>query len=453
MATNSKLALSVYVFLLCLLLRSSLSGSFTSEDVLVKDNLFTTSEIWNMKSLLSEEETLWSFQPNEPNNISPDSQTGASSAKSCYCWSANLISPTFTRSSAWRKVSDTLSSHFRTKGDWRILAMEGEINIRASHTCSKREFNGNEVNSYIAVIFLVQNWRRNGYGELVVYEDGEILKAVYPKRGRLVILPASLEHVIKPPAIDMAERLYLIKIHILQSNERQQSEIDEQSADAATSMTGTYSFEHYPSFKLLSKPGATPSEKLDIKQFITRNFTTSDGRCVIVLDNILPARELDALRQTVVSSGYNDNAAGMDSTDSVQWIMAFEVDDFVQTSLWQLISQIVTAVSGKEGYYPYDIGCNNIQRVDTTTIHKDCADYENEFTLLIYLNQNWTENHHGETVFFSDMEGNEVIFAVRPKYGRVSIFHGTIPHSARPPPLTYEGTQLILSTYLAPRPL
>ncbi|XP_078342425.1 uncharacterized protein LOC144628228 [Oculina patagonica] len=247
----------------------------------------------------------------------------------------------------------------------------------------------------------------------------------------------------------MTERLYLIKIHLSQSDEKGQSEIEELSADAA-STRGTYSFEHYPSFKLLTKTDTTPSEKLAIKQFITRNFTTSDGRCVIVLDNILPARELDALRQTVVRSGYNDNAPGMDSTDNVQWIMAFEVDDFVQTSLWQLISQIVTAVSGREGYYPYDIGCNNIQSVDTTTIHTDCADYENEFTLLIYLNQNWTENHHGETVFFSDMEGNEVIFAVRPKYGRVAIFHGTIPHSARPPPLTYEGARFSFAVKMSP---
>ena len=129
----------------------------------------------------------------------------------------------------------------------------------------------------------------------------------------------------------------------------------------------------------------------------------------------------------------------MDSTDQVQWIMAFEIDDFVQTSLWNVVSQIVTFVSGKEGYFPYDIGCNNIQATDTTTIHIDSEFNESEFTLLIYLNEDWTANHHGETVFFDDMEGNEVIFAVRPRYGRVAIFHGSIPHSARPPPLLMEG--------------
>ena len=449
MATKSKMTLLVYLFLLCHLFRSSLSGSPVSEDVLVRDNIFSTNEIWDMKSLLSQEQTVWTFKSNEKTDMDPDSLAEILPAKSCYCWSAILISHTFLRLSAWKKLSQALSSHFRTQGtgDWKVLEIEGQINIKAKHSCTRRL--SSNVSSYVAVIFLVENWRKNAYGELVVYKEGEIVKAVYPKRGRAVIFPASLEHVLKPPAIDLSERLYLMKIHLLLSDQRRQShtESSEQSAHSS-SMTNSYPFEHFPSFKLLHKTDTTPSETLDIKKFITRNFTTSDGRSVIVLDNILPSKELDALTYTVVNSGYNDNAADANSADSVQWIMAFEVEDFVQTSLWQLVSQIVTTVSGKEGYYPYDIGCNNIQNIDTTTIHMDCAHYEDEYTLLIYLNQNWTENHHGETVFLSDMDGNEVIFAVRPRYGRIAIFHGAIPHSARPPPLTYGGMEHFLCTFI-----
>ena len=435
MATNSKMALLVYFFLLCHLFRNSLLGA--SNDVLVKDNIFTTNEISGMKSLLSQGETVWTFKSNEQSNMDPDSRAEILPAKSCYCWSANLTSHTFSRSLPWKKLSHEFSSHFRTQGDWKILEIEGQINIKAKYSCTKL-FSSN-VSSYIAVIFLVESWRRNGYGELVVYKGGEILKAVYPKKGRVVIFPASLEHVLKPPAIDLSERLYLMKIHLSLFDQKRQSDT-ESSEQSADSSSVSYPFEHFAdSFKLLHKADTASGEKLDIKKFITRNFTTSGGRSVIVLDNILPTRELDALTYTVLNSGYNDNPADENSGDFVQWIMAFEVEDFVQTSLWQLVSQIVTTVSGKEGYYPYDIGCNNIQSIDTTIIHTDCAHYEDEYTLLIYLNQNWTENHHGETVFMSDMDGNEVIFAVRPRYGRIAIFHGTIPHSARPPPLTYEG--------------
>lgn len=447
MATNSKITLFVYFCLLCHLFTNSLSGSPASEDVLVKDNIFTTNEIWEMKSLLSQDEIVWTFKSNEQNYMDPDSRAEILPARSCYCWSAKLTSHTFSRSSAWKKLSHELSSDFRTQGEWRILEIEGQINIKAKHSCTK--LSSSNVNSYIAVVFLVESWRRNGYGELVVYKGGEILKAVYPKKGRVVIFPASLEHVLKPPAIDLSERLYLMKIQLLLSDQKRQSDT-ESSEQSADSSSVPYPFEHFPDFKLLHKTDTASAEKLDIKKFITRNFTTSDGRSVIVLDNILPTRELDALAFTVVNSGYNDNAADKNSGDYVQWIMAFEVEDFVQTSLWQLVSQIVTTVSGKEGYYPYDIGCNNIQGIDNTIIHTDCAHYEDEYTLLIYLNQNWTENHHGETVFMSDTEGSEVIFAVRPRYGRIAIFHGTIPHSARPPPLTYEGARLSFAIKMSP---
>ena len=407
---------------------------------MVKDSLFTADEIQGMKSLISHEEAIWRFQQRKESNIDladTDTRSETSPANSCYLWSTNPTSASFMGSSAWRKLTETLqSSNLNAQGDCSILAIEGQINIKASHMCSRRpSVNNSDINSFIAVIFLVENWKRNSYGELVVYDKGEILKAVHPKPGRLVIFPAVQEHVIKPPAIDMSGRLYVIKLHISTSGEN--------GPISTVPKKQIYPFEQQPSFKLLSKADAnTPREKVDIKQFITRNFTTTDGRRIVVLDDILPAKEVDALMHTVMSSGYSDNAAGVDSTDNVQWIMAFEVDEFVRTSMWQLVSQIVTTVSGKEGYYPYDIGCNNIQRADSTTIHRDCNLDENEFTLLIYLNKNWTENLHGETVFFSDMEGSEVIFAVRPKYGRVSIFHGTIPHSARPPPLTFAGRAL-----------
>lgn len=417
------------------------SNSLNFKDVWIKDDLFTESEIWEMKSLLGQDETMWKFQPSE-DNLASAGRKKHLSTKACYSWSANLTSHNFKSFSTWRKVVDTLSSHFGIKGESRILSLEGKINIRAGHTCSEKVTeNDNNVNTtYIAIIFLVQNWRRNAYGELIVYNGDEIMKAIYPKRGRLVILHASLEHVIKPPAIDLSERLYFIKIHFSISDDFRHSQIKEKLPDN-TSRRDFNPLEVFPSFKLLTKTDTTTDRPLDIQDFVTKNFTSSNGLSIVVLDGILPPKELDALRQTVENNGYSDNAAGLDSTDQVQWIMAFEIDDFVQTSLWNVVSQIVTFVSGKDGYFPYDIGCNNIQATDTTTIHIDSEFNENEFTLLIYLNQDWTANHHGETVFFDDEEGNEVIFAVRPRYGRVAIFHGSIPHSARPPPLLIEGME------------
>lgn len=421
---------------------------FLPRDVIVRDNVFTTDEILEMKKLLSSEKTIWNFA---------GSKTGdGTSANSCYSWSSQPTPEGFVRSQAWGKLAATcveVSGRKRTSGnDCSILAMEGEVNMKASHICGKQFIYSctptNSDDCVVAVIFLIEDWHRNSYGELVVYDNEEILKAVYPKPGRIVIFPASLEHVIKPPAIDLSRRLYALKVNLLVSDEKRQNQPSLQGDNRV------FQQDLLPSCKLLSKANSTSNgnevESIDLKKFLTRNFTTADGYSIVVFDDLLPARDLDALMRTVQSGGYNDMEADLNGADNVQWILGFEVEEFVQTSMWQLFSRIVTTVSGKEGYYPYDIGCNNIQKSDTTTIHRDCELHENEFTLLVYLNQNWTENQHGETVFFADMEGSEVIFALRPKYGRIAIFHGLIPHSARPPPFTFAGARFTFAVKMAP---
>lgn len=425
-------------FFFLLLFQVPFTGSVNSLGLILEDRLFTMDEIGEMKRLLSSEETIWNFRQRRENNIDisgTESREQTSQTASCYSWFTKITPENFMDLSAWRKLAKMVSSDCGVKSscEAKVITVEGQINIKASHRCIRSfTLNDNDMSSFVGVIFLMEDWKRNSYGELVVYDKGEVLRAVHPKPGRCVIFPANLEHVIKPPAIDFPGRLYAMNVYITVSDETKQV--------VPLSWKEGNAFQQEPSFKLLKKAElATPMQIEDVKQFMTRNFTTVDDRSIVVLDEIIPANDLDALMYTVSNSGYNDNAAGIDSTDNVQWIMAFEVEEFVQTSMWQLFSHIVTTVSGKEGYYPYDIGCNNIQSVDTTTIHTDCEPDENEFTLLVYLNQNWTENHHGETVFFSDMDGSEVIFAVRPKYGRIAIFHGSIPHSARPPSLTFPG--------------
>lgn len=83
-------------------------------------------------------------------------------------------------------------------------------------------------------------------------------------------------------------------------------------------------------------------------------------------------------------------------------------------------------------------------------------------TLLIYLNPDYGVNDHGETAFFNEVEsdvpvkpGNEeyeLFAAVKPVYGRVCIFHGTIPHSARPPSVTFLGGRYTFAVKLSVTP-
>jgi hypothetical protein len=108
------------------------------------------------------------------------------------------------------------------------------------------------------------------------------------------------------------------------------------------------------------------------------------------------------------------------------------------------------------------VALNIIRGADYTRIHKDCDDYEDEMTLLIYLNPEYDVNYHGETAFFNEIEsdmpvkpGNEEyeLFAVvKPVYGRLCLFHGTIPHSARPPSTSFLGGRYTFAVKLSATP-
>ena len=77
---------------------------------------------------------------------------------------------------------------------------------------------------------------------------------------------------------------------------------------------------------------------------------------------------------------------------------------------------------------------NSFQYGDTPYIHKDAnhknySDKNLTVTSILYLNKEWNENWQGETMFYD----NDIAYAVLPKFGRLVVFDGDIPHAARSP--------------------
>lgn len=62
-------------------------------------------------------------------------------------------------------------------------------------------------------------------------------------------------------------------------------------------------------------------------------------------------------------------------------------------------------------------------------IHTD-TDREGDYTCVVYMNEQWDADWGGETTFYTN-DKSTIINAVIPKYGRVAVFPGTIPHCAR----------------------
>jgi SM-20-related protein len=63
-------------------------------------------------------------------------------------------------------------------------------------------------------------------------------------------------------------------------------------------------------------------------------------------------------------------------------------------------------------------------------IHTDTT-REQDHTVVIYLNEDWHANWGGETTFYNQ-DSTEIIDSILPRYGRITIFPGTINHCVRP---------------------
>ena len=145
-----------------------------------------------------------------------------------------------------------------------------------------------------------------------------------------------------------------------------------------------------------------------------------------------------------------------EGNDNVQWIVSMERPlNFVKTPLWPVFKSVASDISnGKEGWFPYDVALNVIRSADCSRIHGDVANnQDSEWTMLVYLNPEWREDSYGETTWFTknaefDNEIN-IEAEIQPLYGRVVIFDGLIPHSARPPAIDYRGARYSLAVKMA----
>ena len=70
-------------------------------------------------------------------------------------------------------------------------------------------------------ISLNKDFKKNDYGEAIFYKDnGEILAAVYPKMGRMVVWNASVPFTFKPPAMSYVQAQFDILVRITTSKDR-----------------------------------------------------------------------------------------------------------------------------------------------------------------------------------------------------------------------------------------
>ena len=332
----------------------------------------------------------------------------------------------FSKTNSWKSIqelvmSDRLDYDGRAHGDelWPVN-VEGRVLLRGDPPRVEKTNNSTTLTLFV---FICEKWEKNFYGEMLVFSNnGDYLKSVHVRSGRVVLVPGSVGYVVKPPSMNTEQGLLVISLGVI--------------SNVATVLVSSLP----PEYNDITFTLSPRENSWKIAKHISKEYQTADKKKIVVFDNVFTQDELNRFLEKIENGFYHYNPPNYDSDDNVMWILGLDVSNLLQSDLWKLFKKTLTATTGSETYYPYDVSCNNIQTWYHPKVHRDCNDDENDYTLIVYLTPNWTESYYGETVFYND---DEMFAVVRPKFGRLVVFHGTIPHSARPPSPTYKGLFVI----------
>ena len=79
----------------------------------------------------------------------------------------------------------------------------------------------------LARIFLNNDFKKNDYGEAIFYqEDGEILTAIHPRHGRLVVWNSSVPFIYKPPAMSYVQGQYALTLKLSPVKQKMETAVE-----------------------------------------------------------------------------------------------------------------------------------------------------------------------------------------------------------------------------------
>lgn len=303
--------------------------------------------------------------------------------------------------------------------------------------------------SYHVALFMNTVWRKNAYGELLLYDDdGEILTTIRPKFGRIVVWHSSIKYIFRPPSIAQLATESIIIMHF-------GADVDINAKKKQRYKALVDDIRRPPTLlSWVEKHENKPANELDLDKHLTLYRKNRKNHFVAVFDGLFNEAALSAIRAWTIKYGLYFFDGSLDlSSDNVQWIAGINIHDFIQTDFWPIIHQVAKYVSNTSDWYPYDVACNLIRSHDHTRFHLDTSDSdEKEMTFLLYLSPNWTAADYGETAFMetnNDHKYNEYVAEVVPTFGRAVIFDGNFPHSAHPPSVTHYNARYTLAVKLS----
>jgi SM-20-related protein len=175
-----------------------------------------------------------------------------------------------------------------------------------------------------------------------------------------------------------------------------------------------------------------------------------DGREIIVLDDVLPANEVQQLGESYERAPYaRTELDGPEHAHARTFALDFSLEDFQQTALFRAMQGAVDRHFPGEEFTPHRSHMNLTVYGDLTFPHRDGHATRTDVTALYFANPRWEREWGGELLFF-DSRGDS-LYAIRPRPGRLVLFRGSIEHRVGIPTREcYEARLTLACKFKAP---
>ena len=164
-----------------------------------------------------------------------------------------------------------------------------------------------------------------------------------------------------------------------------------------------------------------------------------------VFDNIVPYNIKNDIWEYSIKSNYKlgwvdtEQPEKYDLNEYSHW----SIEEFKLTKLLPYIQNCIDDTDWFTNQNLSKVICNLVRSNDVHYLHI----HDNQQVCLYYVNLDWRDGWHGETLFYNPDNLNEIVYTSLYVPGRIILFDGSIPHAIRPQSVKATKFRMSLSLF------
>jgi SM-20-related protein len=158
---------------------------------------------------------------------------------------------------------------------------------------------------------------------------------------------------------------------------------------------------------------------------------TVQGYSLFSFDNALNEADSEEFKRVIATLSYKRTEEDRSGTRQRSMVVNFRLPQALKVNFIDRMTNVAQTVFEKPDWEVYRIYMNNNAYGDMAHIHRDSQPDDPTITIMAYGSEVWKPEWAGETLFYD--ENYDSVACVMPKFGRLAIFNGELPHKGGVP--------------------